>query len=113
VSSRWSNQPDRLRGNPRRWILVGAWIVFCLTLVGNSRFAAADKRSATVTVSVRVVESCRIDAGSVSTNDTFDLKMRCSPSARPNVRFEPAPQSTGAISMAPSADGVRTLRIDF
>jgi hypothetical protein len=84
-----------------------------VTLFADSRFAAADKRSATVTVSVRVVESCRIDAGSVSTNDSFDLKMRCSPSARPNVRFDPSPQATGAVSTTTSADGIRTLSIDF
>lgn len=90
-----------------------ATIAFCATLLADSRFAAADKRSAIVTVSVRVVESCRIDAGSVSTNDNFDLKMRCSPWTRPKVHFDPSPQTASSVSMASSADGARMLRIDF
>jgi hypothetical protein len=88
-------------------------IAFCTTLFASSHLVAADKRSAIVTVSVRVVGSCRIDAGSVSTNNNFDLKMRCSPSARPNVRFDPSPQATGAVSTTTSGDGIRTLSIDF
>lgn len=88
-------------------------IAFCATLFFRSNLAVAETRSAIVTVSVRVAESCRIDAASVSTNENVDLKMRCSLKARPNIHFDPAPETAGSLSMAKSADGARTLRIDF
>lgn len=102
----------------RRWFPLVAGLL--VTLV--SGVALADSRSSLVFVSVRVVDSCRVNA--TEGGNSVDVNMRCTSAARPSVRMEnqgaPLVASEGgltgskpvsSISLARSGDQV--LRIDF
>jgi hypothetical protein len=83
--------------------------------------ALADSRSSLVFVSVRVVDSCRVNATEAS--NSVDVNMRCTSAARPSVRMEnqgallaaegglTGSKPVSSISLARSGDQV--LRIDF
>ena len=95
-----------------------------LVLVGattlSSHPAAADKRSALLTVSVQVVESCRVEISGAAGNSAVDLKLRCSSTARPNVSLASSARAiapVGTVSLpryqtATSENGP-TLNIEF
>jgi hypothetical protein len=94
-----------------------------------SRVAVADSRSSLVFVSVRVVETCRVDAVGSQAGNGVDLKMLCNSAARPNVGLAgqstaaPAQMSTtvtgaravSTVSLTPTRSGAdqQVLRIDF
>jgi len=100
-----------------------------------TRVAVAGSRSSLVFVSVRVVESCRIDAIGSQTGNTVDLNMRCNSAARPSVNLQGGPRGAGqsvlagpgqpsttmtgaqavsSISLAGNGSGAeQVLRIDF
>jgi hypothetical protein len=83
--------------------------------------ALADSRSSLVFVSVRVVDSCRVNA--TEDNHGVDVNMRCTSAARPSVRMEnqgallasegslTGTKPVSSVSLARTGDQV--LRIDF
>jgi hypothetical protein len=84
-----------------------AWLPLALLVVVgavalNAQPAAADKRSALLTVSVQVVESCRVETSSTAGTNAVDLKLRCSSTARPSVSL-----ANNSLAVAP----VGTVRL--
>lgn len=81
--------------------------------------ALADSRSSLVFVSVRVVDSCRVNA--TEAGHGVDVNMRCTSAARPSVRMEnPLLASEGSLtgttpvsSVSLARTGDQVLRIDF
>jgi hypothetical protein len=71
-------------------------------------------------VSVRVVESCRVETGTALDSGSTDLKMRCNSKARPSVGLannsQPvAPVGTVTLphSQIATTENGKTLRIEF
>lgn len=130
-SGKASLLPQRAPRNPWLWL---ALLVFVGVSV-PTRVAVAGSRSSLVFVSVRVVESCRIDAIGSQTGNTVDLNMRCNSAARPSVNLQGGPRGAGqsvlagpgqpsttmtgaqavsSISLAGNGSGAeQVLRIDF
>jgi len=96
-------------------------LFFGLAVVAlGPRPAVAGSSSALVTVSVRVVESCRVEIASAAQGDAADLRMRCSATARPSLGLvgssRPlAPVSTVTLPHAQIAatENGKTLSIQF
>jgi|GEM_PF-5503767 len=82
--------------------------------------AAAGSRSSLVTVSVRVVESCRVEIGNGPQSNSADLRVRCSSTARPSLGLAGSSQAmapVGSVTLphsqiAATANG-KTLSIQF
>jgi hypothetical protein len=82
--------------------------------------ALADKRSSVVMVSVQVVPACRVETVASTVSDSVDLKMRCSPTARPSIGLVGTSRTLPAIAsvsvpqtqIAATANGP-TLNIEF
>lgn len=93
----------------------------------SATHALAGSRSSLVFVSVRVVDSCRVDATGNPNGKGVDFNMRCSSLARPSVRMETnapvagSPLNSAALiglqpetSVSLSASGSeQVVRIDF
>jgi len=83
--------------------------------------ALADSRSSLVFVSVRVIDSCRVNA--IEAGNGVDVNMHCTSAARPSVRMESqgtvlvsegslsGTSPVSSVSLARSGDQI--LRIDF
>ncbi len=111
------NRPTR---PGRRWL---PWLSLAAVCAGLllSGAAFADSRSSLVLVTVRVVDSCRVNATGASHG--VDVSMRCTSAARPSVRMEDqsAPlASQGSLtgtkpvsSLSLTRTGDQVLRIDF
>jgi hypothetical protein len=98
-------------------VLLGAIVAFA---PGN---AVAGSRSSLVFVSVRVVDSCRVDAIGSPSGKGVDFNMRCSSAARPSVRMETSAATASTqtltglqpvtnLSLAATGSD-QVLRIDF
>jgi hypothetical protein len=105
------------RKSSKAWLLAG-FLVVVGAIDLSSRAALADKRSALLTVSVRVVESCRVETSDGA--NTVDLKLRCSSTARPSVSmadnaFKIAPVGTVSFPNRRAVTSVSgsTLTIEF
>ncbi len=81
----------------RRSLAFGTMFV-CVSLFPHHR-AAADSRKSTVTVTVTVSPSCKIDANGVN-------KQQCSGAAQPITATAPAAASAGAAAATTS---IRTI----
>jgi hypothetical protein len=82
--------------------------------------AAAASRSALVMVSVRVVESCRVEAISSPSSGEVALEMRCNSKARPALSLAGramtvAPMGSVSVPHQDLADGEhgKTVNIEF
>jgi hypothetical protein len=105
-------------GPIRGRLLVAFLAVFAIILLGAPAFAGS--RSALVFVSVRVVESCRIENTTSQTSDAMDLKMRCSSTARPSVGLLHSSQVVAPVgtvtlphSQIATTENGKTLNIEF
>jgi hypothetical protein len=91
-----------------------------LLLAAPATPASAASRSALVTVSVRVVESCRVEATSTSSGGDVALAMRCNSKARPSLTLASkamtmAPVGSVSVPHQDLADGEngKTVNIEF
>jgi hypothetical protein len=73
-----------------------------------------------VLVSVQVVESCRVETVASQTSTAFDLKMRCSSTARPSLALLGNSQALAPVgtvtlphSQIASTENGKTLTIEF
>ena len=89
-----------------------------MTLIATPSFA--DSRSALVLVSVRVVESCRVETMTSETSGAVDLKMRCSSRARPSIGLAGNSQAVAPVgtttfphSQIATTENGKILTIDF
>jgi hypothetical protein len=87
-----------------------ASLLFLGVLIGlPARDAFAGSRSSLVFVSVRVVESCRVDAVGRPNGSGVDLSMRCNSAARPSVAVEAAARAAGQAVLAGPGQPVTTV----
>ena len=93
-------------------------VIGAIVLLGTPAFAGS--RSALVFVSVRVVESCRVETATSQTSDAMDLKMRCSSTARPSVGLVGSSQAVAPVgtvtlphSQIATTENGKTLTIEF
>jgi hypothetical protein len=82
--------------------------------------ASAASRSALVTVSVRVVESCRVEATSSPSSGEVALDMRCNSKARPALTLASKSMTVapvGSVSVPRQAlvqgENGKTVQIEF
>ncbi len=116
---RFSAKP-KVGGKPEKASLLLAFLVGVGIAASSYRPALAESRSALVMVSVRVVESCRIESSSTVDGHSMDLSMRCNSKVRPSLDFGSTRQTlapAGTVSVphsqiATTANG-KTLSIDF
>ncbi len=82
--------------------------------------AAAESRSALVMVTVRVVESCRVETSDALDGKSMDLRMRCNSKSHPSLGLTTHTQTVAPVStvtvprsqIATSENG-KTLSIEF
>jgi hypothetical protein len=100
----------------RPWLsLLGLGAMLCLP-----RPVVADSRSALVMVTVRVVESCRVETSTTSGSGVMDLQMRCNSKSRPSLGLATSSQSIAPVGsvtllhseLATTSNG-KTLNIEF
>ena len=102
-----------------------ARLLVALTLAITSaslfaRDAAAGSASGIVTVSVQVVESCRVETSSGLDGYGMDVKMRCNSKSRPSLGLADGSQGVAPVGVtslahsqiATTANG-KTLSIEF
>jgi hypothetical protein len=82
--------------------------------------ASAESRSALVMVSVRVVESCRVETSSALDGNSTDLKMRCNSKTHPSLGLTTNSQSVAPVgtvtvphSQITTSENGKTLKIEF
>ena len=80
----------------------------------------AESRSALVMVSVRVVESCRVETSNALDGSATDLRMRCNSKSHPSLGLATssramAPVGTVSVphSQIATSENGKTLSIDF
>lgn len=104
------------RSNRFHALAVLAATLAMATVASGSAWAGS--RSALVMVSVRVVETCRVETSGAG--NSTDLSVRCNAKARPTVGLTASSQSiapvatvTIAHSDLPTTDNGKILSIDF
>jgi hypothetical protein len=82
--------------------------------------AVAESRSALVMVSVRVVESCRVETSNALDGDATDLRMRCNSRSHPSLALATSSQAMAPVgtvsiphSQIASSENGKTLSIEF
>jgi hypothetical protein len=119
VHPRFSAKP-KSGGKPEKACLLLAFLVGVGIAAYPNQPAVAESRSALVMVTVRVVESCRVETSSAVDGHTMDLSMRCNSKARPSLGVGGTTQTVapvGTVSVphsqiATTANG-KTLSIEF
>jgi hypothetical protein len=89
--------PGRTRGRTRRIAVALCFLASVGIATTFALPALAGSRSGVVTVSVQVVESCRIETSSTGDGIAADLRMRCNSKARPSLGA-----TTQSQTMAPA-----------
>jgi len=107
-------------GKSGRHPLLAAVLLALAAVIGHPRPATAEGRSALVLVSVRVVETCRVEASNAVRGDALDLSVRCHSKARPSIGLATSSRAlapVGTLSVPQSqiatTENGRTLNIDF
>jgi len=116
VSAKTNQVGSKLR---KTWLLVASLLSLGAAAILPHE-AAAGGHSALVMVSVRVVESCRVENTTSQTSDAVDLKTRCSSTVRPNIGLingshAVAPVGTVTLphSQIATTENGKTLNIEF
>jgi hypothetical protein len=111
---------NQVGSRPIRGRLLVAFLALIGVVVSLGTPAFAGSKSALVFVSVRVVESCRVETTTSQTSDAMDLKMRCSSTARPSLGLVGGSQGMAAVgtvtlphSQIATTENGKTLRIEF
>jgi hypothetical protein len=119
VHPRFSAKP-KAGGKPEKASLLLAFLVGVGIAASSYRPALAESRSALVMVSVRVVESCRVETSGALDGQSMDLSMRCNSKVRPSLGLSATTQTvapTGKVSVPHSQIGTtangKTLNIEF
>lgn len=113
-----TNSGSKALGKTRVLVALFFGLATLLTIAPKS--AEAGSSSSLVTVSVRVVESCRVEVAGSAQSDASDLRMRCSSTARPSLglvgnsqSLAPVASMTLSHTQIAATENGKTLSIQF